>query len=212
MRFGPPWFGKFGGFRGADEGHGQHIEGGRVDEALAARGRAAVRRWLRVKAPLEMRASEWQHKLQAGSRGSFVDDRCMIRVIFISLTIGQCHTSFSKLPCTPPHFQQHLRTTSNLTHIKVKILTTDHNKDKAKKHNSKATSNNPNHQPSHTNNNKILTTNQHTDNNKISNSITKKRKPKQQSTMQPPISRSVTMNLVHPQRFAVTLPPQAFLS
>ena len=94
------------------------------------------------------------------------------------LTIGQCHTSFSKLPCTPLHFQQHLRTTSNLTHIKVKVLTTDHNKDKAKKQNSKATSNNPNHQPSHTNN-KILTTNQHTDNHKISKSK-KKRKPKQQ--------------------------------
>ena len=89
-------------------------------------------------------------------------------------------------PAPPLHFQQHLRTASNLTHNKVKILTTDHNKDKAKKHNSKATSKNPNHQPSHTNNNKILTTNQHTDNNKkilttnqhtdnnkISNSITK---------------------------------------
>ena len=62
---------------------------------------------------------------------------------------------------------------SNLTHNKVKTLTTDHNKDKAKKHNSKATSKNPNHQPSHTNNNKILTTNQHTDNKKISNSIAK---------------------------------------
>ena len=44
-------------------------------------------------------------------------------------------------PCTPPlHFQQHLRTASNLKHNKAKILATDHNTDTAKKHNSKATS------------------------------------------------------------------------
>ena len=52
-------------------------------------------------------------------------------------------------PAPPLHFQQHLRTVSNLTHNKAKILTTDHNKDKAKKHNSKATSKNPNHRPTH---------------------------------------------------------------
>ena len=37
-----------------------------------------------------------------------------------------------KNPAPPLHFQQHLRTASNLTHNKAKILTTDHNKDKAK--------------------------------------------------------------------------------
>ena len=40
---------------------------------------------------------------------------------------------FLNYPAPPLHFQQHLRTASNLTHNKAKILTTDHNKDKAKK-------------------------------------------------------------------------------
>ena len=61
-------------------------------------------------------------------------------IYYVTYNRSMSHFVFINYPVPPLHFQQHLRTASNLTHNKVKILTTDHNKDKAKKHNSKATS------------------------------------------------------------------------
>jgi len=60
VRFGPPWFHKFGEFRGADEGDSKHkeIKGGRLDEAAASSGRHAMKRWIRVREAILERASE----------------------------------------------------------------------------------------------------------------------------------------------------------
>ena len=118
----------------------------------------------------------------------------------VSYIGSMSHFVLINYPVPPLHFQQHLRTASNLTHNKVKILTTDHNKDKAKEHNSKATSKNPNHQPSHTNNNKILTIDQHTDN-RISNSITKKENQTAKHKATPYITKCVIATL---KRFIIT--------
>ncbi|CAE7537191.1 unnamed protein product, partial [Symbiodinium sp. CCMP2456] len=61
VRFGMPWFKKFGEFRGADEGNGdvQGIRGGRVDDAAARAGRAAMRRWVRVRPNIRQRVEAW---------------------------------------------------------------------------------------------------------------------------------------------------------
>ncbi|CAE7324564.1 unnamed protein product, partial [Symbiodinium sp. CCMP2592] len=61
VRFGMPWFKKFGEFRGADEGNGdvQGIRGGRLDEAAASAGREAVRRWIRVRPSIRQRVEAW---------------------------------------------------------------------------------------------------------------------------------------------------------
>ena len=71
-------------------------------------------------------------------------------------------------PVPPPTLSATFKNSKQSHTQQSKILTTDHDKDKAKKHNSKATSKSPNHQPSHTTQHKILTTNQHTDNNEKS--------------------------------------------
>ncbi|CAK9062626.1 unnamed protein product [Durusdinium trenchii] len=70
VRFGPPWFQKFGEFRGADEGDGpfREIKGGRLDEATAELGRQAVRRWVRVRPAILHRAEEWLNEHSEGGR------------------------------------------------------------------------------------------------------------------------------------------------
>lgn len=59
VRFGRPWFSKFGEFRGADEGGSDFadIKGGRLDAAGADDGRAAFRRWVRVRSGVLDRAA-----------------------------------------------------------------------------------------------------------------------------------------------------------
>ena len=66
-RFGlPKWFGKFGAFRGADQGEhhcgsdddGGAKKGGRLDAASAEAGRAAFARWIRVRPPVQERAND----------------------------------------------------------------------------------------------------------------------------------------------------------
>ncbi|CAE7514791.1 unnamed protein product, partial [Symbiodinium natans] len=61
VRFGPPWFTKFGEFRGADEGSGEFegIRGGRLDDQTASAGREAIRRWIRVRPRIRQRVTEW---------------------------------------------------------------------------------------------------------------------------------------------------------
>eukprot|EP00439_Symbiodinium_sp_Y106_P082853 s4_g22.t1 len=61
VRFGMPWFKKFGEFRGADEGNGdvQGIRGGRLNEAAASAGRVAMRRWIRVRPSIRQRVEAW---------------------------------------------------------------------------------------------------------------------------------------------------------
>ncbi|CAE7907950.1 unnamed protein product [Symbiodinium microadriaticum] len=61
VRFGMPWFKKFGEFRGADEGNGdlQGIRGGRLDQAAAWAGREAMRRWIRVRPNIRQRVEAW---------------------------------------------------------------------------------------------------------------------------------------------------------
>ena len=58
-RFGPPWFAKFGEFRGADTGTtDEHKAGGRLDEAAASEGRRVVSRWIKVSRPIAERVDE----------------------------------------------------------------------------------------------------------------------------------------------------------
>jgi len=59
VRFGDPWFDKLGAFRGSDQASG------RLDQAGASEGRAAMRRWIEVQPRIQDKVNTFLHDVMA---------------------------------------------------------------------------------------------------------------------------------------------------